>query len=465
MKNSKGFSLVEVLVTIGLLGIISAGITSMILSQNKQTRALAENLAAQDLYKSMISGLSNSEVCKFILSKHRYDTQSVMNGRPYKTNLGNEPIYMNMSSSGTPGMELVKKGDQASAYSSSLFVSGIFYELTSGTVSGSKGSFKGRWILEFDSTKTVRPMKPLSVSSLITLNVTNSGAADIISCMNEAESSFATQSCDDTEVVTGYDEFGQVICKPNYPSCPAGQAYNGSDASGNPICIFQVIVGGCPANSVIKSISANAPPDCVTTTPVNALCGSANGQTLNSAPTNNLCAAGSPTQVNGTGPWSWACAGVNGGATSSCLAYATPLTCGSSNGTTSNTAPTSNLCGTGATASIVNGSGPWTWTCTSTSGNTINCRTEKTPEVIFVTQATYGGNCPGVPQGNVTANVRGRCNGLRSCSFIAGNGTFGDPYDGCRKTFTVSYACGVIPKSQSYGPRKYEGYSVTLFCN
>ncbi len=466
LRTKKAFSIVEVLMTIGLLGIISAGITSMILSQNKQTRAVAENLAAQDLYKSLITSLSNSEVCKFILSKHKYNIQAVMNGRSIsKVDLGDEPIYMNMSASGTPGLILTKKGDQASVYANNLFVSGIFYEITSGTIAGSKGSFKGQWIIEFDSSKTVRPMKRLNISSLITLNVTDQTASEIISCMNEAESSFATQSCDDSEVVTGYDEFGQIICKPNYPSCPAGQAYNGSDADGNPICIYQVIVGSCPANSVIKAISANSPPECVTTTPVNALCGSSSGQTLNSAPTSNLCSAGDPTQVNGNGPWGWACAGVNGGTTSSCLAYATPLTCGSSNGITTNTAPNSNLCGSTGTASIVSGSGPWTWTCTSTSGNTINCRAEKTPEIISVTRATYGGNCGGVPQGNVTANVAGRCNGLRSCSFIAGNGTFGDPRDGCQKTFTVSYNCGATPKSQSYGPRKYEGYSVTLFCN
>jgi hypothetical protein len=38
--------------------------------------------------------------------------------------------------------------------------------------------------------------------------------------------------------------------------------------------------------------------------------------------------------------------------------------CGSASGTTTTTAPTSNLCAAGWTASLVAGSGPWTWTCT-----------------------------------------------------------------------------------------------------
>jgi hypothetical protein len=49
-------------------------------------------------------------------------------------------------------------------------------------------------------------------------------------------------------------------------------------------------------------------------------CGSSNGATLASAPTGNLCSAGKATTVSGTGPWSWSCAGSNGGSAASCSA-------------------------------------------------------------------------------------------------------------------------------------------------
>jgi hypothetical protein len=52
----------------------------------------------------------------------------------------------------------------------------------------------------------------------------------------------------------------------------------------------------------------------------NGACGSANGQTFATAPTANLCAAGTPSAVSGTGPWSWSCAGINGGSSASCSA-------------------------------------------------------------------------------------------------------------------------------------------------
>ncbi len=55
---------------------------------------------------------------------------------------------------------------------------------------------------------------------------------------------------------------------------------------------------------------------------VNGVCGSANGGTYSSAPTTNLCSAGSASAVTGSGPWNWTCAGSGGGTTASCSAQA-----------------------------------------------------------------------------------------------------------------------------------------------
>ncbi|MBI5548772.1 MAG: hypothetical protein HY901_33235 [Deltaproteobacteria bacterium] len=55
-------------------------------------------------------------------------------------------------------------------------------------------------------------------------------------------------------------------------------------------------------------------------TPVNGACGSANGQSFTSAPTTNLCSSGTASALSGSGPWTWTCAGSNGGSTASCAA-------------------------------------------------------------------------------------------------------------------------------------------------
>jgi hypothetical protein len=55
-------------------------------------------------------------------------------------------------------------------------------------------------------------------------------------------------------------------------------------------------------------------------TATNGICGAVNGQSLTTAPTSNLCSAGTASAVSGSGPWTWSCAGSNGGTTASCSA-------------------------------------------------------------------------------------------------------------------------------------------------
>lgn len=130
------------------------------------------------------------------------------------------------------------------------------------------------------------------------------------------------------------------------------------------------------ASQAVTITPATNPPPPV---PVAGQCGTANGVAVMSAPTANLCMVGTASAVVGTGPFTWTCAGTNGGATASCSAPRTqtpppppPPTpvagqCGSANGVAVASAPTANLCLVGM-ASAVTGSGPFNWTCAGTNG-------------------------------------------------------------------------------------------------
>lgn len=63
------------------------------------------------------------------------------------------------------------------------------------------------------------------------------------------------------------------------------------------------------------TIAVDPPPAAV-----NGVCGSANNSVVDAAPTTNLCLTGTPSTVAGTGPWTWSCAGLNGGSTAPCSA-------------------------------------------------------------------------------------------------------------------------------------------------
>ena len=105
-------------------------------------------------------------------------------------------------------------------------------------------------------------------------------------------------------------------------------------------------------------------------TAANGVCGSANGAEMTSAPTSGLCSAGTASSISGSGPWSWGCAGGNGGTTASCSALLeTNGACGASNGEDLTSAPTTGLCNAG-TASSVSGTGPWNWSCGGSNGGT-----------------------------------------------------------------------------------------------
>src|SRR5262249_31712450 len=114
------------------------------------------------------------------------------------------------------------------------------------------------------------------------------------------------------------------------------------------------VPGGVP----VLPGSNNAYPDSTGGTAVAGMCGSANGTTVLTAPATKLCSAGTASAVAGTGPWTWTCAGLKGGATASCFAQKSLSVngaCGSANGNAFSSAPTSNLCKAGTVA------GPWVW--------------------------------------------------------------------------------------------------------
>jgi endoglucanase len=95
-------------------------------------------------------------------------------------------------------------------------------------------------------------------------------------------------------------------------------------------------------------------------------CGSSNGVGSSILPTTNLCNSGIASIVTGNGTlWNWTCGNTSCSApvqSASVNGY-----CGSANGSSVKSAPSSNLCSSGV-ATAVSGNGPWTWTCGGTGG-------------------------------------------------------------------------------------------------
>lgn len=115
---------------------------------------------------------------------------------------------------------------------------------------------------------------------------------------------------------------------------------------------------------------------------VNGACGSDNGQTYSSAPWSaapgGLCSVGGATNGQGSGPWAWTCTGSSGGSNASCWANTDVVNgaCGADNGQSYSVPPWSSapggLCNAGpADNAAGNGwSTDWSWTCNGQYGGT-----------------------------------------------------------------------------------------------
>jgi hypothetical protein len=177
------------------------------------------------------------------------------------------------------------------------------------------------------------------------------------------------------------------------------------------------------------------------------VCGPANGQTLSSAPTANLCSLGTSSTVTGAGPWLWTCNGANGGSNDRCSASlsTTAGVCGTANGQTLSTAPTSDLCNAG-TATVVSGTGPWTWSCDGGDGGSdASCSAGVVPT---------NGAC-GSANGQVTSATPATnlCSaGLPSG--VAGSGPWSwtcDGTDGGMNASCIGYAASQVIPSTLFG--------------
>jgi hypothetical protein len=129
-----------------------------------------------------------------------------------------------------------------------------------------------------------------------------------------------------------------------------------------------------------------------TNSPINGSCGTSNNQNLSSIPVTNLCTLGTATVVAGTGPWTWSCTGIHGGTTASCQTGNIPVdgVCGSKNGKYASATPTGTEACTIGTITGMTGS--YSWTCSGTdSGNNPTCATVAATYAVqsFTSSATW----------------------------------------------------------------------------
>ena len=65
MGNQRGFGLVQVLVTVAIMGVVLTAVATMMVTQMQETKAMTEKLAVLDIQKSLSNNLAKADVCSF----------------------------------------------------------------------------------------------------------------------------------------------------------------------------------------------------------------------------------------------------------------------------------------------------------------------------------------------------------------------------------------------------------------
>ena len=190
--DQKGQSLVQVLVSIGVMGAMLLSFTDIMSAQVKETRALSQKLAVTDLERLLQNSLADGSVCKYILNMPNaltFDSQKVSETTP-QTIKPTLPIYASIKI-GPPvvtGPIIAKPGEPASPNAPSVVIKDIVLSINGAPsplpAPGPGVKFKANWEITLDPNGLVRPLRPITISTLLVADTSNPTAARITKCQD-----------------------------------------------------------------------------------------------------------------------------------------------------------------------------------------------------------------------------------------------------------------------------------------
>jgi hypothetical protein len=212
-------SLVELMVSVGILAIVMAGMSSYINSVHTETRSLTEMMAKLEVEKNVIGVFADDVVCTAELSNPALNPHA-----PYKINGTNANTIKATKFSLTkihltkdPGSPiLIENGKEASLLTKSLIVSSITLEKFEQAV---PNVFKAELVITFDSTKLIRALAPIRLQKII---LTDSGDP------KNAQKVTACGSSKPPTINFAKAFWTGKVCDPGPCRCPAGSVMLGT---------------------------------------------------------------------------------------------------------------------------------------------------------------------------------------------------------------------------------------------
>jgi prepilin-type N-terminal cleavage/methylation domain-containing protein len=171
---SKGFSLVEVMVSIGIMGIGIVTMITMMTNQSREIKSMEEKMQLRQLESSLTNLFANSSLCSCVFANSRFNSTTRV-WTPTISEIGSS--YS--STCNIVGPPLIRVNEK---FESSLYPSDISFVEIQEAVQGS-GVYTGYVNVKFDASRMVRALKDAKIPFYFTVNLSDpANSRSLLSC-------------------------------------------------------------------------------------------------------------------------------------------------------------------------------------------------------------------------------------------------------------------------------------------
>lgn len=177
--NTRGMSLVEVLVSLGITVILMSATASMFVTQQRENRALNQKLEMIELKNQIMQAFQNPLNCTWQLAGKTFDTTGVSTTTPSPTiiELGELRQGQNNTS-----LLLAKNNTRLPGTQTNLLVANVRFSNIVATDNANE--YKGNFEISFAEASLARPIRAITIPQ--TIQTTGSPTATISICGNAA---------------------------------------------------------------------------------------------------------------------------------------------------------------------------------------------------------------------------------------------------------------------------------------
>lgn len=222
MKLNRGYSLIEILIALGIGGIVATAMTTMIANLNRQTSALTQKVASVDIQRVVTGTLADGSVCTFQMTnppRPAFD--------PLRVGTSNPPTFpmtslLSKAVAGAPPVLDAVGTASASPITPNLVANAMRVDdlqCVPQPCTASTNQFTANLTIEFDYTKLNMALRPLKFP----LNIQTSGTAGaqvIVGCSFNGSAAPGSGTCPSGFSRVGQPGVEESFCISSQPELP-----------------------------------------------------------------------------------------------------------------------------------------------------------------------------------------------------------------------------------------------------